>query len=341
MTKYEVVTIGDAFQDLFVFSDDFKVLRDPSFKSGKSLSFDYGAKIDVENIEYHSGGSAINAAICFSKIGFESAIISFIGSDDSAEKIISQIETAGISSELLQKDDEPTNTAVILSHDGDRTILAYHGKRDFNSLALAKNLKTNWFYLSPIGKESANLENKIIQNIAKNGSGLVWNPGPLQIKQGAKANRHLLHLCNILILNREEAISFSGCGQSKIEDCLKDLHQAGAKLVVVTDGKNGAKEFDGEVFYQIDSSPDERVDATGAGDAFASSFASRIISECDIIKPQKFMPNRETISEALKWGIVNSGSVVGQVGANSGLLSKSEIIDRAEKLVKLEAKVYS
>ena len=208
-------------------------------------------------------------------------------------------------------------------------------------MQLPKSFKTSWFYLAPIGRDCAELENKLIENIAKNGSGLIWNPGPPQIKQGAKANRHLLHLCNILILNREEALNFSACGKSQIEDCLKTLHDFGAKIVVITDGKNGARAYDGEVFYQIDSSPDKRIDATGAGDAFASSFAARIISECDESKAQKFIPAREVIIEGLKWGIVNSGAVVGFVGGNTGLLSKQEIIENSEKLVKLEAKVYS
>jgi len=338
---YDVVTIGDAFQDLFVFSTDFKVLRDPSFKSGKSLSFDYGAKLDIEKIEYHSGGSAVNTSICFSKLGLASAIVTFIGPDSPAQKLMAEIEAAGVSTGLVKNDKESTNTSIILSHKGDRTILSYHGERNFNDLALAKNLKASWFYLSPVGKQSEILENKIIQNIAKNGTGLIWNPAPRQIKQGAKAYRHLLHLCNILILNREEAITFSACGRSEIEDCLKTFHDFGCKIIVVTDGKNGAKAYDGSVFYQIDPSPDERIDATGAGDAFASAFSSRIILASSNDKAQNFLPDKEIISEGLKWGTIVSGSVVGQVGANTGLLSKAEILERSRKLVKLEARVYN
>jgi len=337
----DIVTIGDAFQDLFVFSSDFKVLTDRSFKSGKSLSFDYGAKLDVDQIQYHSGGSAINSAICFSRIGLSASILTFIGFDPPAEKIRTEIEEVGVSTELVKNDSEPTNTSIILSCSGDRTILSYHGDRDFNNLQLPKSFKTLWFYLAPIKKDSSKLENKIIENIAKNGTGLIWNPGPPQIKQGAKASRHLLRLCNILILNREEALNFSGCGKSKIEDCLVLLHEYGAKIVVITDGKSGARAFDGSVFYQLDSSPDERVDATGAGDAFASTFAAKIILDSNGAKGQGFVPNQESITQALKWGIVNSGAVVGQIGANSGLLKIDTIVENSEKLVKLEAKVYS
>jgi sugar/nucleoside kinase (ribokinase family) len=337
---YDVVTIGDAFQDLFVFSDNFKVLRDPSFKSGKSLSVDYSAKIDAKEIQYHCGGSAINTSISFSKSELKTAIITFFGNDLSSEKIKNEIEDFGVITELSNNDDKPTNTSIILSHNGDRTIITYRGARKFNDLKLAKTLKTNWFYLSPIGKESESLENRLVENIAKNGSGLIWNPGSWQIKSGAKSNKHLLQLCNTIILNREEAIDFSQIGNSKIEECLKALHDFGIKLIVITDGKNGAKAYDGSVFYQIDSSSDERVDATGAGDSFASGLSSKIIIETTG-KPQKFFPSRETIIEGLKWGIVNSGSVVGHVGANTGLLTKSEIADKVANLTKFDVKVYS
>jgi len=264
-----------------------------------------------------------------------------LGSDSPAEKLFSQIEAAGISPGLVKNDTKPTNTSIILSHKGDRTILSYHGERNFNNLTLAKNFKSGWFYLSPVGKQSDTLENKIVGNIAKSGAGLIWNPAPRQIKQGARAYKHLLHLCNILLLNREEAMTFSACGRSEIEDCLKSLHDFGCKIIVVTDGSRGAKVYDGSVFYQIDPTPDERVDATGAGDAFGSAFSARIILEPKDVKNQGYSPSKDVIAEALKWGIIVSGSVVGQVGANTGLISKPQILERSEKLVKLEARVYS
>lgn len=338
---YDVVTIGEAYQDLFIFSDDFKVIIDRSFKSGKSLSFDYGAKIDIKNLEYHSGGSAVNSALCFAKIGFSVIIFTFVGQDNAAEKIITELNNLSIDTSQIKIVDDPTGTSIILSKDGDRTILSYHSDRKYSDLSITKNLKTKWFYLAPLGKDSDDVEDKIVQNIAKNGAGLIWNPGSAQIKQGVKSFRHLLRLCNILVLNREECLNFSNGSSSKIEDAMRSLNKIGAKIIVVTDGKNGAKCFDGEVFYSINITEDKRIDATGAGDAFASSFSSVIIKNCNAKKPQFYLPSRKIIEQSLKSAIIVSGSVVGKIGAHSGLLSPEEISDREKKLVKLEPSVYT
>lgn len=338
---YDVVTIGDSFEDLFVKSSDFKVIKDRSFKSGKSLSFDYGAKIDIENLEYYSGGSAINCALAFSKINLSTSIFSFLGSDSAGEKILDELNMASIGTGSIRKSNHPTNCSIILRCSGDRTILSYHGDNNYDELAPAKSFKSGWFYLAPIGKKADKLENRLIENIAKNGSGLIWNPGPTQIKKGARTFKHLLRLINIIFLNREEAMSFSGGGRSETEEVMKKIKEFGPKIVVVTDGKNGAKCFDGEVFYSIETTEDKRVDATGAGDAFASAFSSCIIKNCQEEKAQKFVPIREVIEQSLKWGIIVSGSVVGQIGAHGGLLTIKEISDQEKKLVKLEPSVYT
>jgi sugar/nucleoside kinase (ribokinase family) len=51
---------------------------------------------------------------------------------------------------------------------------------------------------------------------------------------------------------------------------------------------------------------------TGAGDAFASGFLSAYILK----KP---------IREAMKWGIANSASVIGEIGAQTGLLHRERM----------------
>ena len=54
------------------------------------------------------------------------------------------------------------------------------------------------------------------------------------------------------------------------------------------------------------------VDSTGAGDAFASTIVSALI-------------HGKTLDEALTWAPINSMSVVQQVGAQKGLLTKEKL----------------
>ena len=58
--------------------------------------------------------------------------------------------------------------------------------------------------------------------------------------------------------------------------------------------------------------PKRPVDRTGAGDAFASTFTSALVLGKDV-------------PTALSWGPVNSMSVVQEIGAQKGLLSRAKL----------------
>jgi sugar/nucleoside kinase (ribokinase family) len=58
--------------------------------------------------------------------------------------------------------------------------------------------------------------------------------------------------------------------------------------------------------------PHTPVEATGAGDAFASTVVSALILG-------------KTLHEALSWAPINSMSVVQQVGAQKGLLTREKL----------------
>jgi len=339
---YDVVTIGDSFEDIFLFPKTAAVISDSRFKSGKCLCFGYGDKIEIEKVEYHVGGSAANTAINFSRLGVTPALITAVGIDSQGERILNYFLEKNLDTSLVQRESPVSNLSIILSFSGDRTILTYHNIHDYSNFLPKKSLKTRWYYLAPIGGDSDQIENRLIENIAKEGAGLIWNPGWLQIKKYTRASRHLLRLCNLIFLNREEALEFVDLpGKQNSEAIMKEIHSCGVKIVVITDGKNGAKCFDGEVFYKIEISHDERLDATGAGDAFASTFSAEIIKNCGRQKPQRYFPKREVIEQALKSAIIVSGSVVSKIGAQSGLLTPAEIINRTKKLVKLEPMIYT
>jgi sugar/nucleoside kinase (ribokinase family) len=111
-------------------------------------------------------------------------------------------------------------------------------------------------------------------------------------------------------------------------------------MIVVTDGGQGAWCYNGSVFFKIGVTEDKRVDATGAGDAFASSLSAKIILSSSG-KGQSYLPPKDVIEQALKWGIIVSGSVVNHVGAHEGILSIDQIEEREIKLVKLNPEIYT
>jgi len=96
---------------------------------------------------------------------------------------------------------------------------------------------------------------------------------------------------------------------------LQEMQGVGPNVVVITDGPNGAYAYDGYEGYFMPPFPDPKLpyERTGAGDAFAATFASAIALG-------------KSLFDALLWSPVNSMSVVQQIGAQKGLLSQEEIL---------------
>lgn len=331
--KYDVVTIGDASEDIFVRPRDMKVFSDTKFVTGRAVSFELGEKILLDDVQYEIGGSACNNAVALARQGYSTAAILALGHDTPAEKIEQRLTEEGVNQSLVKKQHKyKTNFSVIFNIADERTIFVYHGLDDYSCLTPPKKLASRWLFITPIGEGDEKIFNTVISLVAEKNLKIIWNPGVVQIAKRAQHFKQLLSHTSILFLNREEALKFVGFPVTpKIEDVVKTLNEFGVKIVVVTDGKNGATAYDGENFYHADALTQERVDATGAGDSFASGFAGRIMEEVE------YTP--EIILDALKWGVVNSTSVVSYVGAQRGLLTKSQIRTQTEAAKGLNVRI--
>jgi sugar/nucleoside kinase (ribokinase family) len=92
------------------------------------------------------------------------------------------------------------------------------------------------------------------------------------------------------------------------------MHDLGPKIVLITDGPNGAYAYENGNFWFMPIYPDPKpaYERTGAGDAFASTFVSALALG-------------KNVEEALRWAPINSMSVVQYVGAQKGLLDQKSI----------------
>ena len=143
---------------------------------------------------------------------------------------------------------------------------------------------------------------------------LAFQPGTFQMEAGTERLKRIYARSDVLILNREEAASVGHGDHANLHDLFDHLHALGPKIVVITDGPDGAYASNGQERFQMPLYPDPAppVDRTGAGDAFASTFVAALIKG-------------NTIEGALQWAPINSMSVVQKVGAQAGLLSEKEI----------------
>ena len=317
--RYDVVTIGDAFEDVFV-QPELKLRSEKSFDSGRGICFEFGEKIPLNSVQYEIGGSACNIAVGLSRLGYKTSFLTGIGDDSPAQKIMNCLEAEGVDAScVIQKREIQTGFSIIFSVEGERTIFSHHALKDCSLLKLKKSLTSKWFFVTSLGENTEEIEKRIVEEVSENNALFAWNPGSLQISKGVSQYRHLLKCNSILFLNREEAIKFLDFPtKPQIEEVVRKLHTFGPRLIVVTNGKEGALAYDGKEFYYAKADQRiRRVDATGAGDAFSTGFLGKLLD----LNWRESIPS-ESIEAALKGGTTESNSVIQYIGAQKGLLKK-------------------
>ncbi|MCK4591941.1 carbohydrate kinase family protein, partial [Candidatus Parcubacteria bacterium] len=316
---------GGATRDMTFVTDKGKVIETPeNLTEQKLLAFEYGAKIKSEEVFFNFGGGACNTAATFAKLGLNVAVNCRVGNDDDGESTIKNLKKLGIGADLIQVDEDKKtgfSLVVVNKNRGDRVIFAYKGASDFLEVREREISKTKWIYLTSLAgnwEEDLGEINKTVENSKIK---LAWNPGATQITAGKNKLENTLKNTEILIINKDEAIELVQNDEdlkldfneiNDVEILAKNIKNWGPKIIVITDGPEGAYVYDGENVLYSSSTPDKKIDSTGAGDSFGSALVGGYI----------LTDNFET---ALKYGIINSGNVVGEYGAQNGILNKEKI----------------
>jgi len=309
--NFDIVCVGDAKIDTFLtLHQASEHLR--YSEATNELCIKFGEKIIVDKAEILLGGDAANVAVGTSRLGLNTALVAETGKDEFAQKIINSLKKENVdTTNVLQTESQLSSFSTILNYKGERTIFSEHVRRDHDFSF--ENILTKWVYLTSLGEKWQNAYNKTENFVKETKCNLAFNPGTLQIEN--KDNiKNILLITNLLLLNKEEGEEILGFehGQKSIEEIINGLQILGPKIVVVTDGKNGsfAIDPDGNILNEkiIET---EVVEKTGAGDAYSSGFISALISN-------------KSISEAMVWGTKNSSSVIKKIGAQAGLLYKTD-----------------
>lgn len=336
MSKYDFLTIGSATLDIFVETPDARIVSvsAPDNKN-EFMSFPYGSKLDIENFAFEIGGGALNTAINFKNLGFETATIIKIGTDPMAKAIWAKAENADIETKhiICSKTEKSGLSVILTSFQGDRTVLAHRGTNatlqtseiDFDAIK-----KTKWLYLAPLNGDSTKALDKIAQFAQEHGVNLAINLGTSSIKKCKDRLPSILRTAEVVIMNREEAQMLTGLSvrpdsaketfsqyfiHPDIIKILNELKSLTRGIIVVTDGKHGVYAHDRKKYYKCSEFPAKPVSTLGAGDAFASTFTA-------------VYSHHKDIEKALKFASVNAASVVEHFGAQKGFLTFDEISAR-------------
>ena len=314
--QIDVISIGDIVTDAFIKLLDDKAVTYEN-EQGKWLAMPFGTKIPFDHAEIiEAVGNAANAAVAFARLGLNSSMVTNVGGDDHGKDMIKALGAQHVDSRFVRiNPDKKSNYHYVLWYKEERTILIKHEEYDYQWPHLRSNEIPKWVYFSSISEHAIPYHDQVSDWLDENPHvKLAFQPGTFQMSAGTERLKRIYARSDILVLNREEAVLVGGGKHEDIYDLFNHLHELGPKIVVITDGPNGAYASDGQNRFQMPLYPDPAppIDRTGAGDSFASTFVAALIKG-------------NTIEGALQWAPINSMSVVQKVGAQAGLLSEKEL----------------
>lgn len=302
-----MLAIGSAVQDVFLSnSDAFKPVCVNPNECFEQLPL--GAKADVNNIEFSTGGGATNAAVTFSRQGLHSIFMGTVGYDPAGEAVLADLDKEGVDTTHLSYS-EKYNTGystLLLAPNGERTILTYRGASthyDVKNFNLSELAHVDWLYVSSMAG-SMEVLTAIFEQAKNMNVKVAFNPGKGELKESQKL-KSLLEDVDVLLLNKEELQTIVE-GQS-LEELVRHAHHY-CPVVIGSDGPSGVVATDGNEIVTAGMYEDVPVvDRTGAGDAFGSGFLSQ-------------WAQGKSLKESVVFASANSTSVVSYIGAKTGIL---------------------
>jgi ribokinase len=320
---YDVITVGSSTVDVFVYTDRSESISIRSKDNEKGfISYPVGSKLLINTLYFLTGGGGTNSAVALSRLGLKVAYIGKIGKDENGSKIIDELKDENVDflGSISKNPKEKTGYSVILdSLEKRRTILTFKGTNDnldFSEIDTEK-LKTRWFYFSSMLDKSFRTLEKLSDFAFKNNIKVCFNPSNYLCEKGKKYLGNIMKNTSILILNREEASLLVGKGEPL--ETVEDLRKLGPEIAIITDGENPIYGADKKGYsFKIFPENVKVVEATGAGDSFASSFLAGMVKADDIIL-------------SMKLAIVNSHSVLKHKGAKRKLLTYEEALEEINK----------
>ena len=297
----DVFTIGELLVDMI--SDDY----DTSFNCNKYSRF--------------FGGSPANITMNVKRLGGNPIITSCVGNDGLGEFLINHLKNNNVNTELINKVNHSTSM-VLVTKSKETPLPIFYRSADYNleynvNIASAlKNSKIVHFSCWPISqKKSRNMIEKVIEEARKNDVIIGFDPNYHEMiwEEGHDGIEYIKSLLGkVDIIKPSEVDAERIFGPDTPENHVDKFIQCGAKLVIMTLGKDGAIVSNGKETIKFKTLATKVVDTTGAGDAFWGGFYTAITSNY-------------TLKESLNIGFATSAFKLKHVGAIAELPSIEEL----------------
>ncbi len=277
----------------------------------------WGDKIPYEyEVPMYAVGNSANAAVSAARLGLKASLRTYVGDDEAGTQCLETLTKEHVDTSLMVTEaGKKTNHHFVLWYETERTILVKHEEYTYSVPPIVEGPK--WVYLSSLAANSLPYHLALAEWLRTvPDTKLAFQPGTFQIKLGVETLKDIYMRTELFVCNKEEAERILGVEPTtEIKKLLTGLQALGPKIVIITDDRRGAYALSsaGTAWY-VPMYPDARApfERTGAGDAFASSVTAALAIG-------------KSLEEALLWGPINAMSVVQDVGAQKGLLTREQL----------------
>jgi ribokinase len=311
--QFDFVGIGDIVTDAFIRLKNAELHCDINHEHCE-ICIDFGAKIPYESVTtVPAVGNSPNATVAAARLGLRTALVTDLGDDYHGKEALTTLTNEKVDIRFVkQHAGQKTNYHYVLWYQDDRTILIKHEKYQY---VLPEIGKPKWIYLSSLGEHSLAYHELIEKYLQANPEvKLAFQPGTFQISLGPEKLKGIYARTEVFFCNTDEARAILKTKSETILELLNGIRALGPKIAVITDGVIGAYASDGIQSWFMPPYPDPAppLERTGAGDAFSATLTTALALG-------------KTLPEALRWGPINSMSVVQKVGAQAGLLTREAL----------------
>jgi sugar/nucleoside kinase (ribokinase family) len=305
MFREELLTVGEAFEDLIFF--DLARLPGP------------GEEVKTSTFLRTYGGGAVITAVAAARLGLQSRIVSGLSPAAAAFLRAEKVKVRN-----LRRPGEPYAISAALSTRGNRSFVTFNGINDLLEERLFEPVRLSSarhvhlaFYPHQCGRWES-----IVDGLCRRGISSSWDFGWNEGLLGDPGFRPLLRALDYLFINEQEAILYSG---KRSMPAALEFWQALGKNVVIKQGERGSEWLTPTKRLREPAPRVRVVDTTGAGDAFNGGFLYGAL---------KGLPARKCLRIANRVGALSTRSA----GGIDGLPRKGEFTFAASKTAKTRYK---
>ncbi|MDF9843641.1 MULTISPECIES: sugar kinase [unclassified Paenibacillus] len=289
--KNDVLTVGELLVDM--------------------ISNEYGDATACSGYTRHFGGSPSNIAINVGKLGIRSHVASAVGRDSLGSFLINTLQNAGMDISGIQQVEESTSMVVITKSQATPVPIFYRAadcRLEYNRALEQALVQSRIVHFScwPVSRQpsrntmerviAAARKHKLLIGFDPNYHPAIWQQG----EDGAAYVKAMIPQVDIIKPSEDDATRLFGPGTP--EEQMARFQALGAKLVILTLGKDGALVSNGQETLALPTKADRIEDTTGAGDAFWSGFYTAVVKGY-------------TLREALESGLAVSAYKLKYTGA--------------------------